>query len=234
MKPKHSIIINSYNRPVYIKQALSSVSAQTNGDFEAIVADDGSNDETLHSINEAIKLDKRIRLLPCRDPNPSDDRSMCLTRYAQRINDALEIIAGAIVHYLADDDWYGPERLAAFDELFSNEKFFLGYGRLIYIDKEGKDVGQRFPWGPWAVEGARIAHTILDHNQIAHRSEALKKVPRWPTDERVDMALSLDGHFMTELLKFWNFMPIDRIVAYKRFHGLNLQWTGKGSTSKRE
>lgn len=229
----HSIVISSYNRPVFIQEALASVSAQSNPDFEAIVADDGSSEVTLDVINKAAAADRRIRLLPCSDPIPDKDRGKCVTRYARRINDALKICSGKIIHYLADDDYYHPDRLKAFDELFSNPTVMAGYGRLIYVDREKKQVGDRFPYGAWAVEGCKLPFSLLDHNQVAHRREVLQVVPEWPTAGRPD-DFALDGYFFMDIVKFWALMPIDRIVAYKRFHGLNLQWTQRGSTEKRE
>lgn len=233
MSPKHSIIINSYNRPVFIKEALASVSAQTNPDFEAIVADDGSNQETIAVIQKSAAIDPRIRLLPCADPIPDQDRGKCATRYASRINDALKVCSGRIIHYLADDDFYPIDRLKAFDELFSTPTVMAGYGRLIYVDRERKARGDRFPFGDWAPEGFKFPFGCLDHNQVAHRREILEKVPGWPTAGRPDN-YALDGYFFMDIANFWPFMPIDRIIGYKRIHGLNLQWTQDRSTAKRE
>jgi spore maturation protein CgeD len=230
---QHSIIISSYNRPNFIKQALDSVAAQTVADFEAIVADDGSNEDTLEVIRQAAAADERIRLLPCRDLNPDRTRGNCITRYASRINDALKVCAGEIIHYLADDDYYHLDRLKAFEDLFSNPKIMAGYGRLIYVNREGIPSGDRFPYGHWAPDGCKYPFNALDHNQIAHRKAVLEKVPEWPTKGRPDNC-ALDGYFFMDIAEFWPFMPIDRIVAYKRIHGLNLQWTQERSTTQRE
>lgn len=233
MNIQHSIIINSYNRPLFIQEALASVSAQSNPDFEAIIADDGSNEETISVIKRAIDSDPRIQLLPCSDLIPDQDRGKYATRYASRINDALKVCSGRIIHYLADDDYYPIDRLNTFDDLFSNPSIMAGYGRLIYVDRERKMRGERFPYGDWAAEGCTLPFALLDHNQVAHRREILEKVPGWPTAGRPD-DFALDGYFFTDIAQFWPLMPIDRIVGYKRIHGLNLQWTQKTTTAKRE
>ena len=44
--PKFSIIISTYNRAEILKQALDSVCSQTFKDFEIIVSDDASGDNT--------------------------------------------------------------------------------------------------------------------------------------------------------------------------------------------
>lgn len=52
--PRHSVILGSYNRPKLIRLALDSVFAQTVQDFEVIITDDGSNEETLSAILDRI------------------------------------------------------------------------------------------------------------------------------------------------------------------------------------
>ena len=58
--PKISIIIAAYNVGPYLKQCLDSISEQTFSDFEAIVVNDASTDETASIIQEAAARDSRI------------------------------------------------------------------------------------------------------------------------------------------------------------------------------
>src|SRR5262249_16628369 len=58
-----SVVIPTHNRSRCIERALSSVLAQTCADFEAIVVDDGSTDDTVRVVERYARKDARIRLI---------------------------------------------------------------------------------------------------------------------------------------------------------------------------
>jgi glycosyltransferase involved in cell wall biosynthesis len=62
-RPLISVVVTSYNREVYIAEALESVLAQTMGDFELIVSDDCSTDRTIEIAREYERRDDRIRVV---------------------------------------------------------------------------------------------------------------------------------------------------------------------------
>ena len=59
--PQISVIIPIYNAGKFIKKAVDSLLQQTFGDFEIILVDDGSTDNSLEIINDLTSKDKRIR-----------------------------------------------------------------------------------------------------------------------------------------------------------------------------
>lgn len=59
---KVSIIIPCYNAGRYLGECLESILAQDEPDFEAIIIDDGSLDNTLHVAQEYAEQDERIRV----------------------------------------------------------------------------------------------------------------------------------------------------------------------------
>ena len=61
--PKISIIIPCYNQENYISECLNSVVAQTFKDYEAIVIDDGSTDDSVEVIEKYTKKYENIRLI---------------------------------------------------------------------------------------------------------------------------------------------------------------------------
>ena len=72
-KPKVSIIIPTYNEEKVISRCLESLQKQTYKDFEIILVDDGSVDQTLHILQAFKEKDKRIKVLsqPHGGPGPA-------------------------------------------------------------------------------------------------------------------------------------------------------------------
>ncbi len=58
---KISVIVPCYNQEKYIKECLDSLVSQTFKDYEVIVIDDGSTDDSAEIVNEYVKHNKNIR-----------------------------------------------------------------------------------------------------------------------------------------------------------------------------
>lgn len=62
-KPKVSIVMSTYNNALFIRESIESVLAQTFSEWEFIIINDASSDDTLAIIREYEKYDKRIIVL---------------------------------------------------------------------------------------------------------------------------------------------------------------------------
>lgn len=94
-----SVIISSYNHAPYIGQAVQSVLDQTFQDFEILIADDASTDDTLAVLSQFT--DSRIRVLAYAE-----------NRKAHMKNECLKIATGRYIAILNSDDYMAPDRLA--------------------------------------------------------------------------------------------------------------------------
>jgi len=65
VKPHVSVIIPTYNGSKTIRQSLESVLRQSYDNFEVIVVDNNSNDNTKDIVAKISELDKRVKLIKC-------------------------------------------------------------------------------------------------------------------------------------------------------------------------
>ncbi|WP_202807036.1 glycosyltransferase family 2 protein [Planktothrix agardhii] len=63
IQPEVSIILCTYNRAKYLSQCLDSVIDQTFQNWELLVVDDGSNDQTFEIVNPYLQKTQNIRYL---------------------------------------------------------------------------------------------------------------------------------------------------------------------------
>lgn len=102
MKPLISIITPCYNSASFIVQAMDSVLAQTFEDWEMLIADDCSTDDSAAIVQEYARQDSRIRYYRTDSPSggPSIPRNI-----------GLEHARGEYIAFLDSDDLWLPEKL---------------------------------------------------------------------------------------------------------------------------
>jgi glycosyltransferase involved in cell wall biosynthesis len=96
-EPKVSVVIPTYNRAGTLRAALDSVCAQTFTDFEVIVADDGSTDETCNLMSAYNGKARYVRF---------EHRGKCAV-----LNSAMRLVRGEWVAVLDSDDEWLPRKL---------------------------------------------------------------------------------------------------------------------------
>jgi len=92
-----SIIIATFNRADLIRETIESVIEQTYSDWECIIVDDGSSDNTEEVVNKFIEIDKRIQFYhrpTSRPKGPNTSR-----------NYGIEKSTGSYILSLDSDDW---------------------------------------------------------------------------------------------------------------------------------
>jgi len=105
---KFSIIMPCYNAENFVGQAIQSILAQSYPDFELIIVDDGSTDNSVAIIEKFAKEDQRIALIKTANSGrPSIAR-----------NSGIQVAKGDILCFLDADDLYDPDRLKQVAVLF--------------------------------------------------------------------------------------------------------------------
>ncbi len=107
MMPFFSVIIPTYNRAKLLREALDSVLAQTCADFEIIVVDDGSTDETAERV---AVLAEKVRYYRQENQGPGAARNL-----------GLKNARGRYVAFLDSDDLWFPWTLQTYRDVLTAE-----------------------------------------------------------------------------------------------------------------
>jgi glycosyltransferase involved in cell wall biosynthesis len=127
MKPKVSIIMATYNRAHFILETLLSIQKQTFVDWECIIVDDGSTDNTKEVIAPILENDSRFQFLKRPD------------KYKKALpgcrNYGLDLAKGEYIIFFDDDDIPHPQNLElCVLELLDPDVSFCRYIREVFFE----------------------------------------------------------------------------------------------------
>lgn len=108
--PKVSVCIPVYNRPDYVAEAIESVLQQTYKDFELIITDNCSTDNTPEVIKSYAAKDNRVKYY----------RNQYNMIIASNINRAMLLARGKYIKPLFSDDKFAPRCLELFVDALDN------------------------------------------------------------------------------------------------------------------
>ena len=125
---RFSVIVPLYNKAPYVRKALESVFAQTFRDFELIVVDDGSKDESYDVAKSVLERCNAPYLLI-----HQENAGVSTAR-----NNGVTPSRGDYLCFLDADDWWAPEFLEKMDGLIRDYPDAAIYGTNYYYVKNGK------------------------------------------------------------------------------------------------
>lgn len=125
--PNFSVIIPLYNKAPYVHKAVESIVGQTFSDYELVIVDDGSKDNSAEIAAKAIEGHKNCRLIH------QENAGVSIAR-----NNGVAASHGEYLCFLDADDWWEPtflEEMAGLIERYPNAGI---YGTSYYIVKTRK------------------------------------------------------------------------------------------------
>lgn len=126
-----SIITPTYNCGRFIAETIRSVQAQTYAEWEMIIVDDCSNDDTENVVAEFQKTDSRIKYL-----RNESNQGAALTR-----NKALREAKGRWIAFIDSDDLWLPEKLERQIAFMEKNGYAFTYHEYEEIDEDSKPLG---------------------------------------------------------------------------------------------
>ncbi|MEN3929495.1 glycosyltransferase [Microvirga sp. W0021] len=169
-RPKVSVIMPTYNHASFVREAIDSVLAQENVDFEFLIEDDGSQDNTV-SVVEAVK-DPRIIFFS----NKQNSGACTVT------NSLISRAEGEYIALINSDDKWLPNKLMAQVRLL-DEQPNLGavFGRASFIDVQSNVIpNEDLPFGSIFEQPNRSSALWLRHffqygNCLCHPTIMIRK-----------------------------------------------------------
>src|SRR6266576_1044088 len=123
-RPLVSVGLPTYNRAPGLKRAIESVLGQDYSNFELIISDNASTDETQRVCEECCARDQRIQYI--RQPRNAGARANFL--------EVLRLARAEYFMWLADDDWLESSYLSCCTEqLIANPDFSMVAGTVNYF-----------------------------------------------------------------------------------------------------
>lgn len=147
--PRVSVIIPTYNRANLIGEAIKSVFDQTYCDWELIVVDDGSKDETAEVV---AQFGKRVTYIY------QDNAGVCAAR-----NLGFAASQGEYISFLDSDDRMLPHNLKTLIDLLDTQpQADIAYGRYYWTDEQGQSPTLEGP----TYEGQILPQLVLEETML--------------------------------------------------------------------
>lgn len=211
--PLVSVIMPVYNGEHFITEAIDSVLAQTLSDWELIVVDDGSTDET----PEVLKRYVDPRILTIRQENKGEGGAR---------NTGLDIAHGVFIGFLDADDLYLPNSLADFVTYFiAHPEVGVLYSDGYFCDAEMHRLMRFGDHRPGEFTGNILEPLVLWPSVVsvptmmmARRSALEACKARFDTS----LKYGVDWDFWTQLARVVQFGHLDSLTALYRVHATSM------------
>ena len=173
-----SVVIPSYNHAHYILDAIESVLSQSFRNWELIVVDDGSIDNTRELLDQRYQENKQIQLVYQANQGAH-----------HALNHGIALARGRYISILNSDDVYHSERLSTLVKHCETQTGCLAFTHLTPIDAGGAEIlNSEYPWCQlyeksmriFQEHGARVAlvtgNFAVTTSNFFIRTELIKKL----------------------------------------------------------
>ena len=212
LAPPVTVLMSVYNGEPYIREAVESILNQTFADFEFVIVDDASVDDTENILDSYDD---------CRIVRIRNRENIGLTK---SLNGGLRIARGQFVARQDADDVSLPERLEkqiAF--LQPNPATVLVASNLRYIDHEGRSIGRSARVGDRdLVAWYLMFHNHLGgHSQVVFRRSSVVNVGGYCESK----PYSQDYELWTRLLRVGHLVILPEVLLLSRLHDKQISIT---------
>ena len=212
--PFISVIVASYNYEKYIRECLNSIVEQTYDNYEVIIIDDGSKDNSVDIINEFVQKYDNFKLYT--HPNNENKGLIATLKYG------LELSQGEYIAFCESDDYWDKEYLAEKSKFISTnrEKAVIVSGISTVGDKKLDNIVE-FMEHFWRKHSndKNLSKYFLESNYLLTFSSAIiKKSVLQECDFNSYVDAWLDYWLYAQISINNSFGFVDRKLTYWRIH----------------
>ncbi len=187
MNPKVSILIVTYNHSKFLAKTLQSVISQTYNNWEIILINNGSTDNTDKIVRQIYENEKRIRYINKKLNKP----------LSVRLNEGLKIASGDYIATLDSDDlWINRKKLKKQVDFLNKNADYKSVGTWVKaIDLNDKALFDIiYPYKNEDIKNNMLKHNCVLHSSNLIRKSILQKIGGFDTDKfyALDYALLLE------------------------------------------
>jgi glycosyltransferase involved in cell wall biosynthesis len=200
MNPIVSVIVPTRNRAKLLSRAINSILTQTFKDFEIIIIDGNSTDDTQQVVEGY--LDPRIRYYLQEVPKNG----------AQATNEGIAKAKGKYIAFLDDDDEWLPEKLAKQVSLLESlpDEYGMVYCWMDYFNSEGQIIHQTHP----SIKGNIFEKVLLTESiggtpTYLIRKAVIDRVGGFDTN----LVFGDDGEFIRRIAKYYKVEFVPEVLA---------------------
>jgi len=204
--PFISVLINNYNYEKYILESVNSVLQQTYQNFEIIIVDDGSTDNSVQVI-DSINDSRVIKLIKKNGGQ------------ASAFNEGFKASKGEIIAFLDSDDSWKPHKL---ETIVKWHTFLEGKYALLQHGVDVLENGETYSFKPALLSGDCFRHTVktgelglfIGTSGLVFQRKNLEKVLPMPEEFRI----SADAYLTRTVFTMGFIYSIPESLGYYRRH----------------
>jgi glycosyltransferase involved in cell wall biosynthesis len=216
-EPLVTILMSTFNRAGFLREAVDSIRCQGYRNWELVICDDGSTDDSWDILEQLTRIDKRIKTV--RKSNGGQ---------ASGLNAAFRSSSGEIICQLDSDDGYFPTKLSqVVAEFTSRNDIGMVVHKILRVDIAGRPQGPMplhadLPSGwlaPDLLRRGGILYALPPGGGITIRREIAERI--FPLEETGPLRNFGDAPFLRLPPLMTKVSSVDECLGFYRRHGGN-------------
>lgn len=176
-----SIVLPLYNSENYISETIKSVLIQTYKDWELIIIDDCSTDNSIEVVKEIQKSEQRIRLIQL-----NSNSGAAIAR-----NEGIKEAKGEFIAFIDSDDVWQPNKLELQLKVMEEENSTLCHTSYSLFDESGKNMSKQTTCKKYITYSELIKYNWIGTSTVIFNARILGKHYMPDIRNRQDWALWL-------------------------------------------